>query len=77
MYGSTCCLEISHQADLNHVLGTRGVGKGLDDESLDPAIKATGIVILLHPYYNVDSQAFEKKTTDTFCLWDCGFPFDW
>ncbi|KAK0453401.1 hypothetical protein EV421DRAFT_1763950 [Armillaria borealis] len=76
MFGFTCCLEIGHQADLNHVLGTRGVGKGLDDESLDPALKATGLVIFLHPYYGVDSQAFEK-TTDTFCHRRCSFPFDW
>ncbi|SJL01760.1 uncharacterized protein ARMOST_05083 [Armillaria ostoyae] len=75
MFGFTCCLEISHQADLNHVLGTRGVGKGLDDESLDPALKATGLVIFLHPYYGVDSQAFEK-TTDTFCRRRCSLPFD-
>lgn len=46
---------------LNHVLNTRGVGKGLDDESLDPAIKATGLVIFLHPYYGVDSQHSKRK----------------
>ncbi|KAK0468127.1 uncharacterized protein EV420DRAFT_1635384 [Desarmillaria tabescens] len=45
-----------------HILDTRGVGKGLDDESLDPAIEATALVILLHPHYAVDSQTFEKKS---------------
>ncbi|KAK0490788.1 hypothetical protein IW261DRAFT_1618773 [Armillaria novae-zelandiae] len=60
---------------LKHVLSTRGVGKGLDDESLDPAIKATGLVIFLHPYDGADSPGIrEEKTTDTF--WYCGVPFD-
>ncbi|KAK0206324.1 hypothetical protein DFS33DRAFT_1381437 [Desarmillaria ectypa] len=44
------------------ILDTRGVGEGLDDELLDPTIEATGLVILLHPHYGVDSQAFEKKS---------------
>lgn len=38
------------------IIGTRGLGKGLDDEQLTPiweAIEKAGLVVFLHPHYGV------------------------
>ncbi|QRW18695.1 amidohydrolase family protein [Rhizoctonia solani] len=43
------------------IMGTKGVGKGLDDPALEPvweAIASKGLVIFLHPHYGVPDELF-------------------
>ncbi|KAF9006549.1 hypothetical protein BDQ17DRAFT_1398729 [Cyathus striatus] len=47
------------------IMGTRGVGNGLDDEALDPvweAIEKAGLVVFLHPHYG-KNNGFPFETT--------------
>lgn len=44
------------------IMGTKAVGKGLDDPSLEPvweALSAAGLVVFLHPHYGLGSGAKE------------------
>jgi len=61
------------------IMGTRGVGRGLDDEALDPvwkAIEAAGLVVFLHPHYGVDSKAWGDKDNGHVLPLALGFPFE-
>lgn len=61
------------------IMGTRGVGKGLDDEALDPvweAIEAAGLVVFLHPHYGVDGNAWGDKDNGHVLPLALGFPFE-
>ncbi|KAK7470436.1 hypothetical protein VKT23_001862 [Stygiomarasmius scandens] len=61
------------------IMGTRGVGKGLDDEALDPvwaAIEAAGLVVFLHPHYGVDGKAWGGKDNGHVLPLALGFPFE-
>lgn len=61
------------------ILGTRGIGQGLDDEALDPvwqAIEAAGLVVFLHPHYGVDSKAWGTKDNGHVLPLALGFPFE-
>ncbi|KIY74196.1 amidohydrolase 2 [Cylindrobasidium torrendii FP15055 ss-10] len=61
------------------IMGTRGLGKGLDDEALDPvwaAIEAAGLVIFLHPHYGVENSAFGEKENGHVLPLALGFPFE-
>jgi len=61
------------------IMGTRGVGKGLDDEALDPvwaAIEAAGLVVFLHPHYGVDGKAWGEKDNGHVLPLALGFPFE-
>ncbi|KAF5359036.1 hypothetical protein D9758_004773 [Tetrapyrgos nigripes] len=61
------------------ILGTRGLGKGLDDEALDPvwaAIEAAGLVAFLHPHYGVDVKAWGDKDNGHVLPLALGFPFE-
>ncbi len=60
-------------------MGTKGIGKGLDDEALDPvwqAIEAAGLVVFLHPHYGVDSNAWGDKDNGHVLPLALGFPFE-
>ncbi|KAK7061888.1 2-amino-3-carboxymuconate-6-semialdehyde decarboxylase [Favolaschia claudopus] len=60
------------------IMGTRGVGKGLDDEALDPvwaALERTGLVVFLHPHYSIEGQWGEKDNGHVLPL-ALGFPFE-
>lgn len=60
-------------------MGTRGVGKGLDDEALDPvwkAIETANLVVFLHPHYGVDSKAWGDKDNGHVLPLALGFPFE-
>ncbi|KAF8812273.1 amidohydrolase 2 [Phlegmacium glaucopus] len=77
-------LESVHQiANLPHlrglIMGTRGIGKGLDDEALDPvwaAIEKAGLVVFLHPHYGVDAQAWGENDNGHVLPLALGFPFE-
>ncbi|TFK71810.1 amidohydrolase 2 [Pluteus cervinus] len=61
------------------IMGTKGVGNGLDDEALDPvwaAIEKAGLVIFLHPHYGVDSNAWGGKDNGHVLQLALGFPFE-
>ena len=60
-------------------MGTRGIGKGLDDDALDPvwgAIEKAGLVVFLHPHYGVDSKAWGEKDNGHVLPLALGFPFE-
>lgn len=57
--------EIKRLATLPHIrgviMGTSGLGKGLDDPDLDPvwsALEETQLVLFLHPHYGLPDEAF-------------------
>ncbi|KAF6762158.1 hypothetical protein DFP72DRAFT_803196 [Ephemerocybe angulata] len=61
------------------IMGTRGVGKGLDDEALDPvweAIEKAGLVVFFHPHYGVDPKAWGEKDNGHVLPLALGFPFE-
>ncbi|KAJ7639029.1 amidohydrolase 2 [Roridomyces roridus] len=61
------------------ILGSRGVGKGLDDEALDPvwaALEKTGLVAFIHPHYGVDEKAWGEKSNGHVLPLALGFPFE-
>lgn len=77
-------LQIVQQiANLPHlrglIMGTRGIGKGLDDEALDPvwaAIERAGLVVFIHPHYGVDGSAWGEKDNGHVLPLALGFPFE-
>ncbi|KAF9057982.1 hypothetical protein BJ165DRAFT_1539865 [Panaeolus papilionaceus] len=81
---TSALLEIVQQiSTLPHlrglIMGTRGIGKGLDDEALDPvwaAIEKAGLVVFLHPHYGVDSKAWGDKDYGHVLPLALGFPFE-
>lgn len=69
--------ELPHLRGL--IMGTRGIGKGLDDEALDPiwaAIEKAGLVVFLHPHYGVDGSAWGDKDNGHVLPLALGFPFE-
>jgi len=61
------------------IMGTRGVGKGLDDEALDPiwtAIENAGLVVFIHPHYGVDARTWGDKDNGHVLPLALGFPFE-
>ena len=60
-------------------MGTRGIGRGLDDETLDPvwaAIEKAGLVVFIHPHYGVDGSAWGEKDNGHVLPLALGFPFE-
>jgi aminocarboxymuconate-semialdehyde decarboxylase len=61
------------------IMGTRGIGKGLDDDALDPlwgAIESAGLVVFLHPHYGVDGKAWGDRSNGHTLPLALGFPFE-
>ncbi|RPD66759.1 amidohydrolase 2 [Lentinus tigrinus ALCF2SS1-7] len=61
------------------IMGSRGVGKGLDDEALEPvwaALEKAGLVVFLHPHYGVDKNAWGEKENGHVLPLALGFPFE-
>ncbi|KAI0663201.1 amidohydrolase 2 [Cubamyces menziesii] len=61
------------------IMGTRGLGKGLDDDALEPvwaAIEKAGLVVFLHPHYGVDKHAWGEKENGHVLPLALGFPFE-
>lgn len=61
------------------IMGTRGVGKGLDDAALDPvwdAIEKAGLVVFLHPHYGVESAQWGERDNGHVLPLALGFPFE-
>ncbi|KAG1755500.1 amidohydrolase 2 [Suillus lakei] len=80
---STIIQTIEHLKSLPHIrgviMGTKGIGKGLDDNALDPvwgAIQAAGLVVFIHPHYGVDITAFGENDNGHVLPLALGFPFE-
>ncbi|CAK5275386.1 unnamed protein product [Mycena citricolor] len=61
------------------IMGTRGIGNGLDDAALDPvwgALEAAGLVVFIHPHYGVDNAAWGPKDNGHVLPLALGFPFE-
>jgi predicted TIM-barrel fold metal-dependent hydrolase len=62
--------EISRLKSLSHIkgiiMGTTGLGAGLDDPALDPvysALESTSTLVFLHPHYGLPSSSFGGDAT--------------
>lgn len=61
------------------IMGTRGLGKGLDDDALEPvwgALEEAGLVVFLHPHYGVDKDAWGTRDNGHVLPLALGFPFE-
>lgn len=61
------------------IMGSRGVGRGLDDERLESvwaALAEAGLVVFLHPHYGVGTAAFGEKDNGHVLPLALGFPFE-
>jgi aminocarboxymuconate-semialdehyde decarboxylase len=61
------------------IMGTAGLGKGLDDPALEPvweALARTGLVVFLHPHYGVDGKAWGDQDNGHVLPLALGFPFE-
>ncbi|BGP00546.1 hypothetical protein NBRC10513v2_006350 [Rhodotorula toruloides] len=60
------------------VMGTKGVGKGLDDPAMEPiyaAIAEAGLVVFVHPHYGIENAFGEQDNGHALAL-GLGFPFE-
>lgn len=60
-------------------MGTKGVGKGLDDAALEPvwaAIERAGLVVFLHPHYGVEASQWGEREHGHILPLALGFPFE-
>ncbi|TDL29213.1 amidohydrolase 2 [Rickenella mellea] len=74
---------VAQISSLSHIkgiiMGTKGVGKGLDDDALEPvweALAKSGLVVFLHPHYGVDANAWGEKENGHVLPLALGFPFE-
>ncbi|KAJ3756444.1 amidohydrolase 2 [Lentinula raphanica] len=61
------------------IMGTRGIGKGLDDEELDPlwaAISEAGLTVFLHPHYGIPQEAWGENDNGHVLPLALGFPME-
>ncbi|TFK55449.1 amidohydrolase 2 [Heliocybe sulcata] len=61
------------------IMGTRGVGKGLDDDALEPvweALAKAGLVVFLHPHYGIPSGEWGERDNGHVLPLALGFPFE-
>ncbi|KAF8325197.1 uncharacterized protein EI90DRAFT_3281873 [Cantharellus anzutake] len=75
--------EIDRIAALPHlrglIMGTRGLGKGLDDAELEPIwarVAEKRVVIFLHPHYGVGPGVWGEKDNGHVLPLALGFPFE-
>ena len=63
------------------ILGTTGLGKGLDDSTMDPiwsSIALTGLLVFIHPHYGLPTEVFGPKLADSGHVMplSLGFPLE-
>ena len=61
------------------IIGTQGLGRGLDDEQLEPVwgeIEKNGLAVFLHPHYGVPSSVWGEKDNGHVLSLALGFPFE-
>lgn len=60
-------------------MGTRGIGKGLDDPELNPvweALEKHGLVVFLHPHYGVGKNEWGTRDNGHVLPLALGFPME-
>ena len=77
--------EIKRLEGLPHIrgviLGTMGLGRGLDDERLDPvwkALEASRLLVFLHPHYGLPAGVFGPRANESGLVMalSMGFPME-
>ena len=75
--------SVKQVASLPHlkgiIMGSKGIGKGLDDDNLEPlwgALSEAGLVVFLHPHYGIDGKAWGEKENGHVLPVALGFPFE-
>ncbi|KAJ7498722.1 amidohydrolase 2 [Mycena latifolia] len=61
------------------IMGTRGIGKGLDDEALDPvwaALEKAKLVAFIHPHYSLNEKEWGDQANGHVLPLALGFPFE-
>jgi predicted TIM-barrel fold metal-dependent hydrolase len=61
------------------IMGTHGLGKGLDDPALEPVfakIAELGLVVFLHPHYGIPTESFGERDNGHVLPLALGFPFE-
>jgi aminocarboxymuconate-semialdehyde decarboxylase len=61
------------------VMGSIGIGKGLDDDALDPlweSLEKAELVVFLHPHNGVGGNAWGEKDNGHVLPLALGFPFE-
>ncbi|KAG8725359.1 hypothetical protein FRC09_001163 [Ceratobasidium sp. 395] len=61
------------------IMGTKGLGKGLDDPAMEPiwaAIAERGLVVFLHPHYGIPDELFGDIDNGHVLPLALGFPFE-
>jgi aminocarboxymuconate-semialdehyde decarboxylase len=61
------------------IMGTKGIGQGLDDTELDPvweALERNNLVIFLHPHYGVGKEQWGPKENGHVLPLALGFPME-
>ncbi|RPA71481.1 amidohydrolase 2 [Ascobolus immersus RN42] len=77
------CAEVERLKELKWmrgvVMGTGGIGKGLDDERLDKVwgiLEETGQTVFLHPHYGLPSEVWGEKEYGHVLPLALGFPLE-
>ena len=78
-----CVQELTHVASLPKlkgvIMGTHGLGKGLDDPELEPLFATAerlGLVIFLHPHYGIPRELYGDLDNGHVLPLALGFPFE-
>ena len=76
------CTELEHISTLSKmkgvILGTYGVGKGLDDPAMVPVFQkaaSLGLMLFIHPHYGI-GPAYGSQETGHVLPLSLGFPFE-
>ena len=74
---------LHHISRLSHIkgviLGTKGLGKGLDDPILDPIwsqLEKYKLMAFIHPHYGIGKDAFGQRENGHVLPLALGFPFE-
>jgi aminocarboxymuconate-semialdehyde decarboxylase len=74
---------VDHISKLPHIkgviLGTKGLGKGLDDPELDPvwaALESSQLMTFIHPHYGIGRDAYGDQENGHVLPLALGFPFE-
>lgn len=78
-----CLQEVERISKLDHIkgviMGTNGLGKGLDDERLEPLFAKLAekkLMIFLHPHYGITPSLFGERDNGHVLPLALGFPFE-
>jgi len=74
---------LKHISQLSHIkgviLGTKGLGKGLDDPNLDPIwseLEKYKLMAFIHPHYGIGKDAYGELENGHVLPLALGFPFE-